>query len=267
MVPEDYVHRIGRTGRAGVDGDAVSLVCVDELRLLRDIEQVLGHAIPSEVIEGFEPDPRIRPEPILRGGLGGMRPAMARPGTGPRHQGAPRRGGAPRPAVGAPVGRGPRQPFRGPNPSMRPAIRRAATGRRTTPRPRRWATRTRSVDSPGRDGQGRGSATPSRSGTVTHRTRVHARHDRPTAVKGILARSADPSARPGLGASCRANDWHVTVAVPATEPRGLAGLGYHREVSPGTPGGSSSVGRAAAFQAACREFEPRLPLHLPPGRS
>ncbi|MBI3747572.1 MAG: DEAD/DEAH box helicase, partial [Chloroflexi bacterium] len=68
MVPEDYVHRIGRTGRAGVDGDAVSLVCVDELKLLREIERVLGHPIPSQTIEGFEPDPRIRPEPILRGG-------------------------------------------------------------------------------------------------------------------------------------------------------------------------------------------------------
>src|SRR3954451_9941079 len=75
MVPEDYVHRIGRTGRAGVDGDAVSLVCVDEAKLLRDIESVLRHPIPVEVIEGFEPDPRIRPEPILRGGLGSGRPA------------------------------------------------------------------------------------------------------------------------------------------------------------------------------------------------
>jgi len=106
MVPEDYVHRIGRTGRAGVDGDAVSLVCVDEMRLLRDIEQVLGHTIPTEVIEGFEPDPRIRSEPILRGGLGGVRPGtprpsggsrpgmarpgMARHGPGPRHAGSPR---------------------------------------------------------------------------------------------------------------------------------------------------------------------------------
>ena len=61
MVPEDYVHRIGRTGRAGVDGDAVSLVCVDEAKLLRDIEAVLRHPIPVEVIEGFEPDPRDPP--------------------------------------------------------------------------------------------------------------------------------------------------------------------------------------------------------------
>jgi ATP-dependent RNA helicase RhlE len=93
MVPEDYVHRIGRTGRAGVDGQAVSLVCVDEERLLRDIEKVLGRSIPTEVIAGFEPDPRIRPEPILRGGLGG-----ARPPRGPRPQGAP--AGASRPSRG-----------------------------------------------------------------------------------------------------------------------------------------------------------------------
>jgi ATP-dependent RNA helicase RhlE len=96
MVPEDYVHRIGRTGRAGVDGDAVSLVCVDELKLLNDIEHVLGRGIPRETIEGFEPDPRIRPEPILRGGLGGARPG------GRSMAGAPRHTGAPRPVTGAP---------------------------------------------------------------------------------------------------------------------------------------------------------------------
>jgi ATP-dependent RNA helicase RhlE len=101
MVPEDYVHRIGRTGRAGVDGDAVSLVCVDELKLLRDIERVLGHAIPSEVIEGFEPDPRVRPEPILRGGLGGVRPQRS---IGvPRHAAAPRHAGESRPGAPRPV--------------------------------------------------------------------------------------------------------------------------------------------------------------------
>jgi ATP-dependent RNA helicase RhlE len=118
MVPEDYVHRIGRTGRAGVDGDAVSLVCVDETRLLRDIERVLGHAIPSEVIEGFEPDPRIRPEPILRGGLGGGRPVGPRVGQ-PRH-------GVPQHASGRPMvpGRGtPVRPNRGPVPQPgRPAV-------------------------------------------------------------------------------------------------------------------------------------------------
>ena len=107
MVAEDYVHRIGRTGRAGVDGDAISLVCVDERPLLRDIERLLGAPIPSEVIPGFEPDPRIRPEPIRRSGQGG-----ARPGAGPRQRpiGAPRYGaGAPRhDAVGRPGGHAPR---------------------------------------------------------------------------------------------------------------------------------------------------------------
>ncbi len=64
MVPEDYVHRIGRTGRAGVDGQAISLVCVDEAPLLRAIQALLKRSIPSETIAGFEPDRRIRPEPI-----------------------------------------------------------------------------------------------------------------------------------------------------------------------------------------------------------
>ncbi len=74
MVPEDYVHRIGRTGRAGSPGHAVSLVCVDEQKLLREIERVLGRDVPHEVIAGFEPDRSVRPEPILRGGLGRSRP-------------------------------------------------------------------------------------------------------------------------------------------------------------------------------------------------
>jgi ATP-dependent RNA helicase RhlE len=76
MVPNDYVHRIGRTGRAGVQGDAISLVCIDEAPMLRDIERLLGAPIPSEVVAGFEPDRSIRPEPIrLRtaGGGGGQR--------------------------------------------------------------------------------------------------------------------------------------------------------------------------------------------------
>ncbi|HLA16923.1 MAG TPA: DEAD/DEAH box helicase [Candidatus Limnocylindrales bacterium] len=101
MVPEDYLHRIGRTARAGLTGDAISLVCVDEQKLLWDIERVLGHPIPVEVIVGFEPDPRIRAEPILRrgGGQGGAQGG---------HRGGPR-----------PIGRGhPRSfPTRGPRPA------------------------------------------------------------------------------------------------------------------------------------------------------
>ena len=84
MVPNDYVHRIGRTGRAGVEGDAISLVCIDEAPMLRDIERLLGSAIPSEVVPGFEPNRSIRAEPIrLRtGGGGGGRPPR-RPGGRP----------------------------------------------------------------------------------------------------------------------------------------------------------------------------------------
>jgi ATP-dependent RNA helicase RhlE len=64
MVPSDYLHRIGRTGRAGAEGDAVSLVCVDEMPLLHQIERLLGGPIPTEVIPGYAPDPNARPEPI-----------------------------------------------------------------------------------------------------------------------------------------------------------------------------------------------------------
>ena len=54
-VPEDYVHRIGRTGRAGSSGQAVSLVSADEFKLLRDIERLIGKAVEREKITGFEP--------------------------------------------------------------------------------------------------------------------------------------------------------------------------------------------------------------------
>lgn len=66
-VPEDYVHRIGRTGRAGNEGEAVSLVCVDEIKLLRDIERLLKSEVPKVSIDGFEPDPTIKAEPIQNG--------------------------------------------------------------------------------------------------------------------------------------------------------------------------------------------------------
>ena len=66
-VPEDYVHRIGRTGRAGNEGEAVSLVCVDEHKLLRDIERVLKNEIPKVVLEAYAPDPGIKAEPIQNG--------------------------------------------------------------------------------------------------------------------------------------------------------------------------------------------------------
>jgi ATP-dependent RNA helicase RhlE len=66
-VAEDYVHRIGRTGRAGASGEAVSLVCVDEARLLRDIEKLLTRRLPSRELAGFEPNPNVHPKPIAQG--------------------------------------------------------------------------------------------------------------------------------------------------------------------------------------------------------
>ena len=65
-IPEDYVHRIGRTGRAGNEGEARSLVCVDEHKHLRDIERLLKRNIPKDIIPGYEPDPSIKAEPVQK---------------------------------------------------------------------------------------------------------------------------------------------------------------------------------------------------------
>lgn len=72
-VPEDYVHRIGRTGRAGLEGEAVSLVCVDEKKLLAEIERLLKTRIEKVVVPGYEPDESIKPEPIRNGRNNGPR--------------------------------------------------------------------------------------------------------------------------------------------------------------------------------------------------
>ncbi|EOG7052732.1 helicase-related protein [Campylobacter fetus] len=66
-VPEDYVHRIGRTGRAGNDGVAISLVCVDEFKFLIDIEKLIDKKLIRESFSGFEADLRVKPQPIRRG--------------------------------------------------------------------------------------------------------------------------------------------------------------------------------------------------------
>jgi ATP-dependent RNA helicase RhlE len=85
-IAEDYVHRIGRTGRAGNEGEAMSLVCVDELKLLKDIEKILQRDIPSVQIDGYTPDPAIKAEPINKGR--GQQQAQSRN----RASGAPRPG-------------------------------------------------------------------------------------------------------------------------------------------------------------------------------
>ena len=66
-IPEDYVHRIGRTGRAGASGEAISLFSPDETVFLRDIEKLIGLKLPKEQILGFEPDPNASKEPIKQG--------------------------------------------------------------------------------------------------------------------------------------------------------------------------------------------------------
>jgi ATP-dependent RNA helicase RhlE len=201
MVAEDYVHRIGRTGRAGVDGDAVSLVCVDELKLLNDIERVLGRGIPRETIEGFEPDPRIRPEPILRGGLGGSRPpsrSMA---------GAPRSSSSPRPATSP-------RPKAGPVPRPMAAAARPASGRQPTSAPRsggsgrpaggsRPGNRGAGFAGPRRPGQGIGNGAGPRPAAAGPRPApIHGQprpvtgHGQPRAVPGGQHR---PDRSPGHG--------------------------------------------------------------------
>jgi len=66
-VSEDYVHRIGRTGRAGATGEAVSLVCLDEEGFMMEIERFTKQEIPVQILEGFGPEPGERPEPIAMG--------------------------------------------------------------------------------------------------------------------------------------------------------------------------------------------------------
>jgi ATP-dependent RNA helicase RhlE len=102
-VPEDYVHRIGRTGRAGSPGEAISLACVDEDIFLRDIERLIKRSIPRETVPGFEPPAGEKAEPIVLGrmtiGVGGTRRNAG--GGGDRRGGRPG-GGAARPGGGAP---------------------------------------------------------------------------------------------------------------------------------------------------------------------
>src|SRR5258706_7160815 len=102
-VPQDYIHRIGRTGRAGADGEAISLVCVDEHVFLRDIERLIKRSIPREVIPGFEPDPNAVAQTVFkqrgRGPMQGQRPGARDPrGKGHTSGHGNARGSAPHPA-------------------------------------------------------------------------------------------------------------------------------------------------------------------------
>ncbi len=86
-VSEDYVHRIGRTGRAGNTGEAISLVCVDELDYLKGIEKLIKKDIKKVYEDGFDVDPSIKAEPIQNGRGGQKR------GDGNRSRGGQSQGG------------------------------------------------------------------------------------------------------------------------------------------------------------------------------
>ena len=85
--PQDYIHRIGRTGRAGASGEAISLVCIDEVDLLRGVQRMLKHAIPWTVADGLRARPRGRAaaardaQRARPGQPGASRPSQARPAT------------------------------------------------------------------------------------------------------------------------------------------------------------------------------------------
>ena len=95
-VAEDYVHRIGRTGRAGETGIALSLVSADEVSQLQKIEKLIKKSIPREEIEGFEPEHRLPTKPVKTSGKRPPKKAMAksgakkhREGQGKKRQGGP----------------------------------------------------------------------------------------------------------------------------------------------------------------------------------
>jgi len=88
-VAEDYVHRIGRTGRAGMEGEAISLVCHDERGNMKDIEKLIKRNLGREVVPGFEPSAQAapRPAPQPRGQAKPKAAAAPRRGDGQRRDG------------------------------------------------------------------------------------------------------------------------------------------------------------------------------------
>ena len=69
--PQDYIHRIGRTGRAGASGVAISLVCMDDVELLKGVQRLLKRQIPYQVVEEFVPDRSVEVRPLRGFGPGG----------------------------------------------------------------------------------------------------------------------------------------------------------------------------------------------------
>ena len=99
-VAEDYVHRIGRTGRAGETGIALSLVSADEVSQLQKIEKLIKKSIPRQEIDGFEPEHRLPTKEVKTSGKRPPRKAKAKTGA---HQ---RRGASSSNGDGQPARRG-----------------------------------------------------------------------------------------------------------------------------------------------------------------
>jgi ATP-dependent RNA helicase RhlE len=187
-VPEDYVHRIGRTGRAGSEGSALSLVDREETKLLADIERLIKRAIPRAALPaGFVPPP-----PSQRSTLDDdrpPRPPQGRRGEPRRSQGGASAGGraSPQPSRGpAP------QPSRGaaPQPSRGGAPAHGAPQDRGASRPAQGGAGPR----PAQQGSGRGPASPAQP--PAHRG-APAPHGRPQPAGNRGARPADGGARGG----------------------------------------------------------------------
>ncbi|HZG37605.1 MAG TPA: DEAD/DEAH box helicase [Nodosilinea sp.] len=93
-VPEDYVHRIGRTGRAGNEGRAVSLISDDEMPLLIGVERMLKQSITQDIVPGYEPSFSSDTSNVRGGGSSPAAPRRQRPRRRSGGSSAPRRAGA-----------------------------------------------------------------------------------------------------------------------------------------------------------------------------
>jgi ATP-dependent RNA helicase RhlE len=147
-VPEDYVHRIGRTGRAGNEGEASSLVCVDEIKLLSDIERIIKRSLPKELVQGFEVDPSIRAEPIQKTPQrGGQRQGQGR-GQG-QNQGQGRSQGQPGQGRAQGQGQARSGAVRTPAATAKPEVNGNVVRPQSTPRSGNTAARNPSSHRPG----------------------------------------------------------------------------------------------------------------------
>ena len=153
-VSEDYVHRIGRTGRAGATGEAVSLVCVDENGFLKEIEKLIKREIPKEIVPGFAPDPSERAEPIVLGRMI-LNPNGSRSTSGGGGRGGNSRGGG----GGGGRSSGPRGDARSPAPR---GDQPRGGGHRAAPKPQGPAPRHANAPAkPAGGGRPQGSSGPS----------------------------------------------------------------------------------------------------------